>query len=683
MSPKIPRKSPATSVKPADTAIVPPHRSDTLPDALLPHGMPISNTTGSTLNRAAEQGTGSNRAQPPAVEIHEMPAQGLPGHSRGDSIDRFWLSQAFLRGLQPADAEGFRLIVGRRFVDVEYQGVLHTTHVGLDESLGAYRMKLLTERVASGPIIAKDNARPTWRLTEQIGVLTADASVQRPPVEPVPKRPAVSMTETFERTIAAKRPRLSETPVDIDLSLYRHVSGPTDAPGYYQFESRLGYTNEILYALPGKYGNYVRVDPPDTGLGSRATHLKDWTDLEIWQLYGLHGQAMKRFRIEAQASGRPPQWAEPIPTDNPFKDLLAGPLRWMHPSLTPDQRWTVLQPYNLLPSQLTRLQQHLKTELTMPAWANAHKRLMDDVNNPHRLDQFSQDAIEELNLKRSGRHAWYHPEASMTTELREALLAKLGYQRNANHCLYRTDIPALFRGDERTPFELANDDAMLPRYAHRPGATTHKPLSATFSLREGQTYASAPDPEYLEYNSQTNKYPGRADGDPAPDSDASDSDSSSSSDWSDTSGAVALDRERNYERIRERQTEMFLYVLDTRSLEVVPREENDAFNSDALANKQTWFPSDNHEGLISVTKKGLDADRIWLLHSTLTKAAPVKDIRDQAGRSAERIESATHAGRSNQSEYDRLIDAVEAAGKPILRLSGNKNEFGYDITWPE
>jgi hypothetical protein len=30
-----------------------------------------------------------------------------------------------------------------------------------------------------------------------------------------------------------------------------------------------------------------------------------------------------------------------------------------------------------------------------------------------------------------------------------------------------------------------------------------------------------------------------------------------------------------------------------------------------------------------------------------------------------------------------LIDKTEAAGKPVLRLSGNGNEFAYDISWPD
>nr|WP_269458770.1 hypothetical protein [Pseudomonas sp. Z003-0.4C(8344-21)] len=37
---------------------------------------------------------------------------------------------------------------------------------------------------------------------------------------------------------------------------------------------------------------------------------------------------------------------------------------------------------------------------------------------------------------------------------------------------------------------------------------------------------------------------------------------------------------------------------------------------------------------------------------------------------------------TNGFEYDRLIDRVEAAGQPIISLSGNSNEFAHDISWP-
>ena len=410
----------------------------------------------------------------------------------------------------------------------------------------------------------------------------------------------------------------------------------------------------------------------------QPTHLKSWTDAQIWQLYGIHGQDIERFRIEAQSSGKPPQWVEANATPNATLNLLRDSLRWMHPTMSAVERQALLQSYNLLPSQQRRLQQDLKTDLTLPQWVKTHQQLIEDIDNPNRLDQFGKDVIDELNLRRDARHGWYDPEISLTSETREALLPKMGYLRNQNNLLYRTDVPALFRGDDRAPFELARDNAMLPRHRHGPGATTHKPMSATFRLDAARMYGKAPDPDYLRFNSQANKYPGRsADNTPLDTSDVESRDS----DWSDIGSPVGWDHERNYERIRERQKVMFLYALDTRGKEVVPREENTLFNSAAQKNP-AWFPEDDYEGLISVTKKGLEADRIWLLNSSLTKGARVTTIEELAGFRADSIEESTYTGKYNTDEYDKLIDQAETAGYQILKLSGNKNEYGDDVRWP-
>ncbi|VVO40351.1 hypothetical protein [Pseudomonas fluorescens] len=602
-------------------------------------------------------------------------------------MNGYWLTEHFLRGMQAPDDDGFRFIVGRKFVDVEFEGTLQTTHVDLDQNLGVYRAKVLTERLANGPVVYKNEGRPTWRLTAQVSEEPVVGHDRQTGSGSVPKRPDPFGREQPDPGLAPKRPRTRDKPTHIDPFLYTASARSPDAQGYYEFTSRVRPDESGLrFAFQDRYRNIIQVDPPAGGFGAQPTHLTHWTDQEIWELYGIQGPDIPRFRAQAQARGKPPQWVEPNVADNPVSNLLRDALKWMHPSMPLNERRAFLQSYNLLPSQLSRLQEHMKTELTMPQWAQTHKRQTEDLDNPHRLDQLANDVINELNLKRDARHDWYDPETSMTDELRETLLTKMGYLRNKNNCLYRTDIPALFRGDERTPFELANDNAMLPRYAHKPGATTHKPMSATFSLKEGVIYASATDPEYLRFNTQTNKYPGRSADDTSSDSDASDASdtqSSSSSERSDAGSPVAWDRERHYEPTRAQQTEMFLYALDTRNMEVVPREENHMFNSAARETPPTWFPEDNFEGLISVTRKGLEANRIWLLNSSVTKGANVKDIEELAGISAERIEAATHAGIANKHEYDQLIDKVEAAGKPTLKLSGNKNEFGHDVIWPQ
>lgn len=673
MSPKQPRKPPSTAAHPFDSNHTPSRPIDTLQLEGVPNPFRSPSFDGLTSpNRTGGIHLAEDTSGAPAVEISRMPATAPVVPQSGSPADTYWLSEAFVRGMKPADAEGFRWVVGRKFVDVEDDAALRTTHIGQDES-GAWRSKLLTERFPSGPRLYKNLDRPTWRLTEQAA----------------PKRPAATASGQPEQAAVAKRPRTVAASVPVDQRYYRPSWRSPDSQGYYEMLPRTSAADsEIRFAFRDEFGNFMQVDPPVGGFGAHPTHLKPWTDRQIWQLYGVQGQDIARLRAEAHATGRPPQLANAANTDSPVIDLLRNALRWLHPAMTLNERETFLQSYNLLPNQLTRLRQDMQNQLAIPPWAQTHKRLLEDIDNPQRLEQFARDAVEQLNLKRNARHDWYYAENNLTVEVREALLKKLGYRRNSNNCLYRTDIPALFRGDERTPFELANDGTMLPRYHHKPGATTHKPISATFSLKAGGKYASAPDPEYLRFNSQTHKYPGRDAGDSSSQSgasdasDASDSDNSSSSGWSDPDSPVRWDHERGYRSERTRQSAMFVYALDTRNLEVVPHEENMMFNSAARDTPPTWFPSDDLEGLVSVTRSGLAAERIWLLNTDQTKGAKVQDITEQAGAAAVRIEAATHAGRSNEFEYDLLIDKVEAAGLPILKLSGQRNEFGHDIAWP-
>ncbi|MBK5527385.1 hypothetical protein JFT91_01875 [Pseudomonas sp. TH08] len=680
MSPKIPRKPPATTPNKTENNSPTTRQPGINPAPSSPFARPVDTWPHNIATEIPLPHSSRETPRMPAVVISELPGSRITAQAADNPFNQYWLRPDFLRGLQDADAAGFRFVVGRRFVDIEHEGALHTAHVEFDATLGTCQVKLLTERDASGPLLVKNPGRPTWRLASQTN--------ENPVVSPEPhttKRPGPAADAQTDS--AAKQPRVSKPHIILNQSRYRASAHSPDGQGYYHLEPALGSVETgTRFAFMDRYGNWIQVDPPSAGFSAQPTHLKHWTDQEIWEVYDIQGADIGRFRVEAQTLGKPPLWAEVNVTANPAADLLRDSLRWLHPALSPDAREALLQSYNLLPSQLLRLRMEMKTELQIPQWAETHKQLTADFSNPQNLTRLSLDLSNELNLKRGARHDWYHPETSLTTPLREALLARLGYRRNKHDCLYRTDVPALFRGDDRTPFELANDDAMLPRYAHKPGAATLKPISATFSLKEGLMYASAPDPEYLQYNSQTNKYPGRSAGEAASDSsssDSSDSDSSSSSSWSDTDDPVSLDNERNYVTIRERQTEMFIYALDTRTLEVVPHEENHMFNSAAREQPQTWFPDDDYEGLISVSRAGLPAERIWLLNSTLTKGAKVQDITEQAGNRAESIEAATHAGRTNKYEYDQLIDEVAASGKPILLLSGNKNEYADDIVWPE
>lgn len=363
-----------------------------------------------------------------------------------------------------------------------------------------------------------------------------------------------------------------------------------------------------------------------------------------------------------------------------FDDLLVR----LYPQMIHGERIELLRTYNLSPAQHVRLYNDLTAApAAMPQWAVQHQLRSMDVNDPSRFDRLHEE-IEPLLLPvRNGtlRSNLVDFDKSVSHEFLDAFLAKIGYLRNASDCLYRTDIPGLFRADERTPFEFYNDGRMLPRLKHPRGATTEKPISATVSHQLVKRYAGrgseAPDPEYLRYNNQKNKYPGKKPGESDNDSGQSDQD------WSDASD-VDLDSERNYETIRHDQQFVFSYIIDTRRMEVVLNEENHLLNLAALE-KSAWFPEDELEALISASTAGIASERLWLLDSTFTRAAKVDDVaaEGQSSYLGSDIEARTHSGVANQREYDDLIDAVARAGKPILNLPAGKDWFANDIVWPE
>lgn len=379
------------------------------------------------------------------------------------------------------------------------------------------------------------------------------------------------------------------------------------------------------------------------------------------------------------------------PGQNPRAQLIDGPLHSLYPDKTANELETLLRSYNLSPGQQTRLHRDMLENLKIPEWAEQHKQMSRETGNPRRHDLLYSEIEPYLRHLRNGTvtTGLYELHLSLTQEFLDSFLVKAGYSRNRNNCLYRTDIPAVFRGDERTPFELANDGWMLPRYNHKPYATTQKAMSVTVSLKAAKMYgADEPDPEYLLYNSQTNKYPGKQPDDASDDSDASDvstsSNSTIASSGSESDSSLQLDLERNYEITRHKQQIQFVYAIDSRNMEIVLGEENHAFNR--AANGPNWFPEDDLEALLSVSRRGISADRIWVFDSSHQKAVRVKDLQDHVDDTddayARGVEERTHSGANNKDEYDRLIAEVAAAGKPVLLLSSDKEWFANDIVWP-
>ncbi|MCU0120239.1 hypothetical protein N8H74_18410 [Pseudomonas sp. B2M1-30] len=704
------------------------------PDADLPlihppvSGTPTRPTANPEPGHAIRPG---DPAEVPRVAVSDLPTV-RPETSAG--LNGYLLNQAFLRNLQAADTEGFRFIVNRRFVDIKDLG---TVYVEFDATAGAYRARDLYNKLPPGPVLFRNDGEPTWSLLPSSSPETR-AAQKRPSADdagdqPGSKRPAnpasdqalrPAVATVYPLTIYARsyfRMRLSQSGDGEPSFLYgyekdgerilldapppEYVRGPKqhtswddlmyyaaakpgpDGQGYYRIAIKTDAASDTSYTLYGfKDANdhLVKVDPPVAGIDARPRHLTGWTDHEIWRLYRLHGADIPRFRADAQASGTRPEWARPVKFGNPRKELLRDSLRWLYPQMTREQLSTRLRAYNLSPGQHARLRQDLlDNPRVIPPWAEQHKLRSLDANEPSRFAAMQQE-IEPLllplrngTLTLKGLHGL---DKMVTRDFLEAFVNRLGYRRNTSNCLYRTDIPALFRADERTLFELVDDGRMLPRMTHAKGGTSEKPISATVGLQLVWTYAgkgtTAPDPEHLRYNNQKNKYPGKRPGESDNDSGESDNE------WSEASD-VELDAERNYETIRHQQKINFIYLIDTRNLEVVLREENILLNGSAEKNGAN-FPEDENEALLSASRRGIGSQRIWLLDSTLGRAAKIDDIAEQADYSLRRsIEDNTHNGQYNQAQYDALINAAARAGKPVLRMVKGFDTFANDIVWPE
>ncbi|KIH82635.1 hypothetical protein [Pseudomonas batumici] len=599
--------------------------------------------------------------------------------------------------MPPPNQQGLRIIKNRQYVDLDDGG---TVMVAYDAQLETYRAKRANELLPSGPALYRIGNGSTW------GPEPMAASVDQPTASPPPR----------------KRPRLVDDPPRASVvvvpkfgystpSPYTRLAGP-DSQGYYRLKKLdADHAEDSLYAFSKDDDHWVLVDPPEgrmdsSGQSIAAERLPSWTDRDIWEHYGLHGNDITRFRSEAETTGRKPQWAH-ARSEGRTRDQLIRALKWAHPDKSAEERGQILQGYNLLPSMLPRLQQALQEHAKLPEWAEAHKLQSATETHPQRFDLLEQEVLPQIRNIRNFEPHSLDPDfdAYYSRPFLEAFLLKIGYRKNIHGCLYRTDIPAMFRTEDRTPFELARDGCMLARENHPPGSTTKKALSATFSLNDAKNYSvgGGPGIGQLRYNTQTNKYPGRhpdSDSDSDADSEASADESASNTSQAASSSAsgssrqqseaastgsgsrrpISLDSERGYTTYRHRQTTSFIYMIDTRNVEVVPGQENRFFNHDPQ--KINFFPYDDIEGHISVSDRGVSAERIWLVNSSLTRAANVRAIHQAAGQTAADIESATWSGVDNSAVYDRLIDQVAASGGTVLNWPANGKIFADDVTWP-
>jgi hypothetical protein len=558
--------------------------------------------------------------------------------------------QSALSGLSAHDAEGLRTYKGRKFADVsdEATSSTQTVMVVYHEMMKAYRARLPTEREASGPPLYRIGQSNHWSLNK--------------PFEYYDTR------QYTQSHIADSRGYYS---VD-EIRLIEH-SGPQGKV----FERQVVHRNAGL-AFVDENGSLIRVDPNEArGDISIPVKLAHWSDGEIWSTYRLEGARALVLRIEAEAAGRAPDWASRFNEPDNHK-FLTDSMRWSFPDKSLQERTAILRSYNLSIAQQNRLR--LKMEHgSFPEWAEQHKRLTENTADITRFEQISQElGPYSRRLREEGEH---HEHALPPLEQRyehsflNSYLEHAGYKRNQHDYLYRTDIPAMFRADLRTPFELARDKRLVKLRGNPTDSTTKRAFSATFGAANALTYMGFDyysNPRH--YNSQANRYPGHF----------SDSDSSagfrhSSGEESDTS--FEMDDSRDYPLLRRKQNLGFLYVIDTRSIEVVPRMEN------LYLNNYKDFDGDALEGRISMPTRGISAERIWLVSSDRRQAARVEDILLQAGDSAEAIEKATWSGtdaidRYGNNAYDGLIEKIARSGGTVLMLPKGESTYSNDVSWP-
>lgn len=557
--------------------------------------------------------------------------------------------QNALTGLSAHDADGLRTYKGRKFADVsdDATSAIQTVMVVYHEMMKAYRAKLPTEREASGPPLYRIGESKNWSLNK-----------------PHEYYDPMQYTQSH---VADSRGYYS-----VEKILLIEHSGPAGK----WFERQVVKKNAGL-AFVDENRRLIRVDPTEArGDVSIPVKLAHWSDGEIWSTYRLEGARALAFRSEAEAAGKAPDWATRF-NEPDTHEFLTDSLRWSFPDKSQKERTEILRSYNLSIAQQNRLRLEMEHG-TFPEWAEQHKRSTQSTSDDTRFAQIAKELEHfSLRLREEGENYDYDlPPLAQRYDQKflNDYLEYAGYKRNQHDYLYRTDIPAMFRADLRTPFELARDKRLVKLRGNPSDSTTKRAFSATFGVSNALTYMGFDyysNPRH--YNSQANRYPGHFS-----DSDSSSGFRHSSGEESDTS--FQMDESRDYPLLRRDQHLGFIYVIDTRNIEVVPRVENMYLNN-------MDFDGDRLEGRISMPTRGISAERIWLVSSDLRHAARVEDIFLQAGDSAQAIEKATWSGTDDYDQYgnnayDGLIDEIARSGGVVLNLPKGRDTFSNDVTWP-
>ncbi|QHC97889.1 hypothetical protein PspR84_25710 [Pseudomonas sp. R84] len=635
----------------SSTRASPPRDRSTDTPLLPARGSALSPDVPSSPKRPRQDEPGTSRSISRAIEVSTSPVTGTDTRFfSASSLEDY--AHPYFGDMPAPNAAGLRSYLARDWVDVQLPGTEGRHHVCVqyDAQLKTYRV--MSFRVlAPGPPVYRTIHDNLWSLDRHLTYLNAD-----------------------------------------DYSF----SAQASADGLHEFRRRSSSEElpTLGYAYKDQSHHWIAVDPTRASTPMPpALKLAHWTDQDIQQMYIVDDARLADFREQAQTSGQPPSWALRAQNTEDYQHV-AESLKWRHPLLTFAQRLTLLRSYNLSKAQLRQL----RTELIngqVPQWAEQHKRLTLDTSNEQRFKLIGEELENYVqDLRTQGLALNHHWPASRYSEAFLADYAThLGYQRTRHNMLYRTDIPAMFRGETRIPFELARDGRMMYRKGNPTGTTNKRALSATFGLHDATAYAATKGGFYheLHYNSQANRFPGvNPQSSKGRSGESSDSGGSSVSegkrtgDEADSDSSFVFDDSKGYESRRRQQTTSFVYAIDTRGLEVVPGAENKAFNP---GNGKFLF--DDMEGHISTPTRGISAERIWLVRSDLTSAARVNDVLAQAGDRVASIEQATWAGTDSRAAghfgsnaYDSLIDEIKGSGGVILDLPKGDTTFANDITWP-
>ncbi|QHF52960.1 hypothetical protein PspS49_26175 [Pseudomonas sp. S49] len=589
----------------------------------------------------------TSRQQAASIAVSVLPTTSAQSRSFSmTSLEDF--AHPYFGDLPASNASGVRHYLGRDWVDVQLPDIEGRQHVCVryDAEVKAYRV-ISFRRTAPGPPIYRTTQDNLWSLDRHLTFLNADDHA---------------------------------------------ISATPNADGYYPFHAAGSNSDTAVlgYAFRDSEQRWIAIDP---ARAKADAPLAQWSDQDIRQLYIVEDSQVSAFRTAAQQSGKAPEWAQRAQNveDHTF---VADSLKWSHPQLDSAQRAQLLRSYNLSKAQLSRLRKE-SSDGQMPEWAQQHKRLTLDAGNEQRFKLIAEELENYLHdLRTQGldfNHQW--PATRYSDVFLADYAAHLGYLRTRHNMLFRTDIPALFRGETRLPFELARDGRMMYRKGNPTGTTNKRALSATFGLHDATAYAATRGGFYheLHYNTQANRFPGvnpqsskGRTGESSDSADSSVSDGKRTGDEADSDNSFVFDDTTGYASTRRQQTTTFVYAIDTRGLEVVPGAENKAFNPG-----QGKFLFDALEGHISTPTRGISAERLWLVRSDLSKAARVKDVLEQAGDRAATIEQATWAGTDSRAAgyfganaYDRLIDEIAGSGGVILDLPKGDKTFADDVVWP-